>query len=149
MDAQHDNKLFTPVPSKKIILNLDNNIYSDFDLTFLTHPVTHDIVKKIDTKSIIQSLKNLLLTSKEEILMEPEIDGGIGNLLFETKDPLLNHRIKTRIEEVIKTYEPRIELKEINIKNTNNPHEIHIQLVYYFANNQTPIVDTIKLIRTR
>ena len=57
--------------------------YKDLDLSFTAHPIRKDVNKHIDEMAVINSVKNLLLTSHYEKLFRPEIGSNLSKLLFE------------------------------------------------------------------
>lgn len=124
-------------------------LYSDIDLNFTSHPATGDLVKKLDEASIIQSLKTLCLSSEEEILNEPLIGGNTYELLFNLADGLIQHKIKSKIEELVKLYETRIELKQVEVERLPDEQGIAVNIVFYFANRKDPISETFFLRRLR
>ena len=123
--------------------------YRDLDLSFRTHPITGDLVMKNDTQSVIQSIRNLLMTSVGEILWEPEIGGGINRLLFETNDYMLKMQLHDRIRTTIERFEPRVELVDIEITRFDGGHGIYLKITYYILNNPEPITETIPIKRLR
>lgn len=124
-------------------------IYTDIDLSFTSHPVTGDIVKKTDAAAIMQSLKTLCLTAEEELLNDPTIGGNIYDTLFEINDGLIQHKVKTRIEDIIKLYETRVDLKEVGVSRMQDNQGLVVTITFYYANQKDPVTDTIQLKRLR
>lgn len=123
--------------------------YSDIDLSFKPHPITKDVVKKLDYSSILQSFRTLLMMSAEDVLMDPNFDSGIYDLLGEIRNAATDYQLISKIKFLATIYEPRIEIVDINVVNTNDPHEIVLQIIFYYNNKRTPITDYIHLIRNR
>ena len=59
-----------------------SKIYSDLDLTFNRLPVTNDVALSYDEKSVIRSVRNLLLTNFYDRLFQPEIGSNLNKLLL-------------------------------------------------------------------
>lgn len=122
--------------------------YRDFSLDFSRHPVTGDLVTKNDASAILQSIKNLVLTSYGEILMEPNIYGGVGELLFSLNNNLQLNTLRKKITETITNHEPRVELEKVVVGSTDI-HTISVYVEFYILNQPDPIKDVIHLNRLR
>lgn len=123
--------------------------YRDFDLSFKAHPVTGDLVMKNDAAAVIQSIRNLVLTSAGEILMEPNIGGNVYALLFELNSALLKMQLHDKISRTINYFEPRVELVGLTVTDIQNGQGVNIAVTFYLLNNPTAITDVIPLKRTR
>ena len=85
-----------------------------------------------------QNLKNLVLTSPGERIMDPLFGCGIRNFLFENNDNFTSNEISGRIRDQVRIYLPHITIVDIKITNTQNadplsdmgPHDIAIKLTY-------------------
>jgi len=114
-----------PGISVKLPLSLD-----DIDGPFTLNQTLKEATK--------QNLKNLILTSPGERIMDPEFGAGVRNLLFESNDAFTMNEIKTRISEQIRIYLPHVVIVDIQIWNAETagplsdigPNTISIKLVY-------------------
>ena len=68
-------------------------------------------------------------TSPYERLFQPEIQGGISNLLFENFGPLTDSRIEAAVKHAIDTYEPRAIVKKVDVirLDEDNAYQIYIE----------------------
>jgi uncharacterized protein len=89
--------------------------FKDLNITFKPHPVTGDLIIKKDDAAIKQSVVNLLLTSKGERPFQPNLGSDIRNLLFEPLDAATAGQISRNIREVLRSYEPRIRILDIEV----------------------------------
>lgn len=121
----------------------------DFDFDMKAHPVTGDLVLKRDEQAIVQSVKNLVQTNYGEVLHNIELDGGVGDLLFNTISSITTFQIKSRIENVIKAHEPRVEVDKVTAYRTEDMNGIVIRISFYYANNPTPYETEFTLNRIR
>ena len=48
-----------------------SRLYTDFDLSFETNPITSDLSKKTDVNAVKQSLKNIMMTNHYETPFDP------------------------------------------------------------------------------
>lgn len=95
---------------------MDNfQTFKDLNITFKPHPVTGDLIIKKDDAAIKQSVVNLLLTSKGERPFQPNLGSDIRNLLFEPLDAATAGQISRNIREVLRSYEPRIRILDIEV----------------------------------
>lgn len=63
--------------------------------------------------AVLQSLQVLFLTQTDERIMRESWGAGMNDFLFENISDELQASIKTRIEEIILRYEPRVILTEV------------------------------------
>ena len=114
--------------------------YVDFDMDFTKHPSHGDLSKVKKSTAISRSIKNLLSTRANERLMQPDIDSGVGIILFENFSKLTTARLKKRIRYTIEKYEPRARIASItvNAKEDQNAYEIEIK---YLPDNDTQEVN--------
>jgi phage baseplate assembly protein W len=124
-------------------------IFSDLDLDFTAHPVTGDVVKKIDLHAIAGSLNNLLLTNHYERLFKPSMGGNLRRLLFEPMDDLTSIQIRDEIELTINNYEPRVKLEGIEVVPDYDLQQYNVSLTFFIANNPEPITLSLFLERVR
>lgn len=128
---------------------IKNITYRDLDLSFGTHPVTGDLVMKNDVSAVLQSIRNLVMTTAGEILWEPHIGGGVARLMFEPNDTMLRMQLHDRITNTIARFEPRVEVVSLDIQKFENGNGIYIKLTFYLLNNPEPITETIPIKRLR
>lgn len=123
--------------------------FRDFDLNFIAHPVTGDLVMKNDTAAAMQSVRELVLTSSGEYLNQPEMGGDVYGMLFELGSDANIILLQQKIKDTIETYEPRVELSDLQVNRTADMHGVIINITFYILNQPTPVTQTIPLKRTR
>ena len=75
------------------------------------------------------NIKNLLLTSKGERVMQPEFGSDLRDLLFEQYTEDLTDRIKDTIEEAMSTWLPYIVISNVDVtENETNPNQTKVDL---------------------
>ena len=78
------------------------------------------------------NIKNLLLTSKGERVMQPDFGSDLRALLFEQADENIGERIEDTILESISTWLPYISVEKIDIiEDTSNPNLMKVNLNFY------------------
>jgi phage baseplate assembly protein W len=126
-----------------------SKIYSDLDLTFNRLPVTNDVALSYDEKSVIRSVRNLLLTNFYDRLFQPEIGSNLNKLLFENVDALTASLLQNEIINVIKNYEPRASINDINVTPNEDNNTYSVSLSFFIGNNSTPTAVNLLLQRSR
>ena len=122
-------------------------VYSDIDLAFLSHPVTGKLTRKINRQAVRQSVKNLILTDHYERPFKPEIGCTIRGLLFENSYPGLDEDLARTIQETIENHEPRVQLIQVQIDEKPDQHAIAISIVFRIINVTEP--ETLDLLLER
>lgn len=123
--------------------------YSDLDLDFLPHPTTGDVLVKTGADAIKRSVRNLILTNFYEKPFRPGIGSGALKLLFENVNPLTATFLKNAIIEVIKNYEPRVEIYDVFVEFDVDNNGYNAKLQYVILNRNEPVTTTIFLERIR
>lgn len=123
--------------------------YSDLDLDFLAHPTTKDVSKKTGNDAIKRSIRNLILTNFYDRPFRSYIGSNVQKLLFENAVPLAVGFLKDAIQEVIYNFEPRVELKNIDIQFDEDNNGFNVTLYYVILNRAEPVVTGIFLERIR
>ena len=126
-----------------------NKLYKDLDLSFAAHPQTQDVLEKVDSNAVKQSLKTLLNTNLGERLFEPTLGSPLRNLLFEPVDAITTMAIKRSIENTISRYEPRIILELVDVVpfEDDNAYEISLYFTVIGINQPTSLTVTLERLR--
>jgi len=118
-------------------------------MVFLANPVSKDIYKKYDENAIKQSIKNLILTKNFERPFRSDIGSQISSLLFEPITPVLRATIKKTITNTIISYEPRVNLLNVEVLLSPDNNGVYVTIVFSIVNTSTPISVDLFLERTR
>ena len=123
--------------------------FTDLDLNFTAHPVNKDVAIKYDEQAIKQSVRNLILTKNFERPFHSEIGSQVRGLLFEPVTEMSVSIIKSSIVDVIRNYEPRVQLVDVFVNVRPDENYVDIRIVFKIINTATPIELTLTLERTR
>jgi len=104
--------------------------YVDFDMDFTKHPSHGDLSTVKKSTAISRSIRNLLSTQANERLFQPEMDSGIGILLFENFSKLTSSRLEKTIKYTIEKYEPRARIANITVKAKEEENAYEVIIVY-------------------
>jgi len=110
-------------------------IYSDLDLTFARNPVTGDVSFSYDDQAVVRSVRNLLLTNFYERPMQPDLGSNMSAYLFEPTTAITASALESEIRDVINNYEPRAQVKEINVIAIEDKNSFYIELTFFIGNN--------------
>lgn len=122
--------------------------YIDIDLSFTARP-DKDIYKKSDAAAVKQSVKNLLMTGRNEKPFLSNFGGDLGNVLFELIDQDADDDLELVIENAFDLYEPRAKLQTLNVTQKPNRNEIAVQIIFRVVNTQEVISLDTTLSRVR
>lgn len=104
--------------------------YKDIDLSFQKHPVTGDIRVLEDEAAVKRALKHLILFQAFDVPFHPELSSRLHLLLFENVSPLVSNEMRRIVSEIVRNYEPRIELINIEINPNVDYHQYDIQITF-------------------
>ena len=90
--------------------------FKDVSMSFKINPFNNDILTVKNETAIARSVRNLILTNKGERFFNPDLGCGVNDLLFENLDLLTASRIESEIRYCVDTYEPRVDLTDVNVR---------------------------------
>lgn len=104
--------------------------YKDLDLSLSPHPLTGDISEKNNLDAIKRSLRHLMLLEKGDIPFESFIHGYSNDFLFSLPSGINVISLKENVRWLIETFEPRVEIKELDVNLNNNETGFNIRIEY-------------------
>jgi len=116
-----------------------SRIYKDLNLGFQKNTATKDIQKLTDVEAVKRSVRNLINTNHYEKPFHPEIGSNLRAMLFENMTPQMNHIISKNIELLIKNYEPRCRLVQVNTQPMFDRNGYACQISFYVVNYPEPV----------
>lgn len=123
--------------------------YRDIDIRFRRNPVTNDVVSLNSIESIKQSVRLLVLTNFYERPMQPKIGTRIRSSLFELFDLNLVDMIQKEIRGILDRFEPRVQVKEVEVTEKPNDHTLDVRIVYLIYGRVQRVEQVINLQRVR
>ena len=114
-------------------------IYKDLNLDFQQNTATKDIQKMLDVESVKRSVRNLINLNYYEKPFHPEIGSNLRGLLFENITPQISHYIGKQIEFLIKNYEPRCRLVEVDNRPNLDRNGYSVSISFYVVNSPNPV----------
>ena len=116
-----------------------SRIYKDLNLDFQKNTATSDIQKLTDVEAVKRSVRNLINTNHYEKPFHPEIGSNLRAMLFENITPQITHVISKQIELLIKNYEPRCRLVQVNTQPMFDRNGYACQISFYVVNYPEPV----------
>jgi phage baseplate assembly protein W len=124
-------------------------VYSDFVHTFLPHPHTAQITRKVNVEAVKHSLRNIIFTNKYERLRNPAFGSNLTRYLFEPLQDYILSEIEDNIEETIKLYEPRVNVTSVKATSEYDDNTVNVTIRFYVLTSQTEEEVDIVLYRVR
>jgi len=115
-------------------------IYKDLNLDFQQNTATKDIQKIEDVESVKRSVRNLVSLNYYEKPFHPEIGSNIRGLLFEMISPQISHYIGKQLELLIRNYEPRCRLVNVENMPDLDKNGYSVSVSFYVVNVSNPVV---------
>jgi len=104
--------------------------FKDISMSFQTNPLTKDLIAMKNENAIARSVKNIVFTNPGEKFFNPRFGSRITESLFENADDLTAIEIQTQIEDSIKRYEPRVNLKSVEAFADIDGNSFDVVIVY-------------------
>lgn len=123
--------------------------FSDFMTDLTVHPVTQELSRITNEAAVKRSLKNIVLTNRNERLFNPDFGGNINRLLFEPMGPATAEAIKHALNDTITTFEPRVKLSNIEVIPDEITQSYRVNIFFLIVNAKEPSGMTITLYRVR
>lgn len=104
--------------------------FKDISSSFQVNPITFDLLALTNANAIQRSIRNLVLTGQGERFFQPELGSQVNNLLFSQLDEITASQVRDEIENVIRIYEPRVELIEVTVNPDFDTNELNCTVEY-------------------
>lgn len=104
--------------------------FKDLDLSLSPHPLTGDITSKVNADAIKRALKTLVQLEKWDKPFDSSVQGFGEGMLFELPGPLAEISVKDQLTWVIKSFEPRVEIEDIDVKLSSDESAFNIIVSY-------------------
>ena len=114
-------------------------VYKDLNLDFQQNSATKDIQKIENVESVKRSVRNLINLNYYEKPFHPEIGSNLRGMLFENITPQISHYIGKQIEFLIKNYEPRCKLVEVDNRPNLDRNGYSVSISFYVVNVPNPV----------
>jgi phage baseplate assembly protein W len=89
--------------------------FKDISMTFQNNPLNSDLIVLKNETAIARSIRNIVFTLPGEKFFNPNFGSRVTRSLFENIDEILASNIRDEIATSIVNYEPRVELKNVEV----------------------------------
>ena len=112
--------------------------FKDVSMTFQRHPLTGDVITLKNESAIARSVRNIVFTTPGEKFFDPDFGSRISQSLFENINDISANIIKAEITSSLKAYEPRVNLREVQVKPNYDQNEFNVTLIYEIIGADVP-----------
>ena len=113
--------------------------YRDLDLDMLVHPMTNDIVGRSDVDAINGSIIHIIRTQRGERVFQSSFGSTIYHSLFEPMNVETRVVLEGAIEQAIRRFEKRCELKGVQVEADPDRNGYSVTIVYVPINEGSPV----------
>jgi phage baseplate assembly protein W len=123
--------------------------FSDFTKNLEQIPGRKELARVINENAVKESIKNLIQTDRGERLFQPNLGCDIRGSLFESMTPETIIILEENIKRTIRTYEPRCNLRDVEVIGNLDTAELSVRIVFSVINTTNIASITIDLKRVR
>ena len=125
-----------------------SRVYQDIDCSFKTK-ASGDVYKKSDATAVKQSVRNLLLTHKNEKPFQPYYGSQLSRLLFSLSTEVDEGDFETVVKDAINNYEPRAKVLNVDANFTPDYNAAEITVLFRVKNTLEDVSVTVTISRVR
>ena len=89
--------------------------FKDISMSFLSNPLNDDLIALKNEQSIARSIRNIVFTFPGEKFFNESFGSDVSRSLFDNIDDLSASTLQDQIEESIRRFEPRVNLRKVRI----------------------------------
>lgn len=104
--------------------------FKDISAIFEVNPLNDDLIVLRNSNAIARSIRNIIFTARGDKPFNPFFGSRVSELLFDPMDQITTLAIKTEIEETIKNFESRVDLKEVQVNPSYDDNEYNVVINY-------------------
>ena len=112
--------------------------FKDVSMTFQKHPLTSDILALKNESAIARSVRNIIFTVPGEKFFDEDFGSRISQALFENINDISANIIKNEIESSLKIYEPRVNVREVEVRPNFDQNEFNVTIIYEIIGADVP-----------
>ena len=112
--------------------------FKDVSMTFQRHPLTSDILALKNESAIARSVRNIVFTVPGEKFFDEDFGSRISQSLFENINDISANIIRNEIKSSLKLYEPRVNVREVEVKPNFDQNEFNVTIIYEIIGADVP-----------
>jgi len=112
--------------------------FKDISMTFQINPLNSDLIALKNETAIARSIRNIVFTLPGEKFFNPIFGSRVSRLLFENIDEISASNIRDEIATSIVNFEPRVELKNVEVFPDYDNNSFNTVIVYNIVGINSP-----------
>ena len=112
--------------------------FKDISMTFQSNPLTNDLIALKNESAIARSIRNIVFTLPGEKFFNPNFGSRVSRSLFENIDEILASNIRDEIATSIVNFEPRVELKNVEVIPNYDNNSFDVIITYSIVGINVP-----------
>ena len=112
--------------------------FRDISMTFQNNPLNSDLIVLKNETAIARSIRNIVFTLPGEKFFNPNFGSRVSRSLFENIDEISASNIRDEIATSIVNFEPRVELKNIEVFPDYDNNSFNVVIIYNIVGINSP-----------
>lgn len=112
--------------------------FKDISMTFQNNPLNSDLIVLKNETAIARSIRNIVFTLPGEKFFNPNFGSRVSRSLFENVDEISASNIRDEIATSIVNFEPRVELKNIEVFPDYDNNSFSVVIIYNIVGINSP-----------
>ena len=112
--------------------------FRDISITFQNNPLNSDLIVLKNETAIARSIRNIVFTLPGEKFFNPNFGSRVSRSLFENVDEISASNIRDEIATSIVNFEPRVELKNIEVFPDYDNNSFNVVIIYNIVGINSP-----------
>jgi phage baseplate assembly protein W len=112
--------------------------FRDISMTFQNNPLNRDLIALKNETAIARSIRNIVFTLPGEKFFNPNFGSRVSRSLFENIDEILASNIRDEIATSIVNFEPRVELKNVEVIPNYDNNSFDVIITYSIVGINVP-----------
>ena len=104
--------------------------FKDVSMSFKVNPLNNDLVALKNATAISRSVRNIVVTTPGEKFFQPTFGSRVSQMLFENMDEITSLSIRDEIENSIRRFEPRVDLKSVQVNPDFDGNQYDVVITY-------------------
>ena len=104
--------------------------FKDVSMSFKVNPLNNDLVALKNASAISRSVRNIVFTTPGEKFFQPSFGSRVSQMLFENMDEITSLSIRDEIENSIRRFEPRVDLKSVQVNPDFDGNQYNVVITY-------------------
>ena len=104
--------------------------FKDVSMSFKVNPLNNDLVALKNATAISRSVRNIVFTTPGKKFFQPTFGSRVSQMLFENMDEITSLSIRDEIENSIRRFEPRVDLKSVQVNPDFDGNQYDVVITY-------------------